>query len=469
MIGLQHSPAVAARARERRRTWLFATVGGLLYLAIALAAISMLQDGFGGFHPLPVAVLALAPVAVVLALRMPLIFPFGLYVVLLPYDTVLQLSSGATITRLVAIATVATLLARIVITRDYRKPGRAWYALFAFTLFTAISFLWSSGENDAVGVLAQSLQLFAVTTVLAIYPARPRELAGAFACCVASGVGAALYAAHLYQSGSVTVAEHRLVLAASNGVAIDPNYFATFFVIPMAVAFAGAFNLKSMLARIGCYCSIFIMMTGILVSGSRGGFVAIGIVFLYFIIRSKHRIMATSVAVATLSLTALIPTVYNRFLHDPSGTNGSGSGRTFIWHTGLVGIERHWLFGAGIGSFENVYDRALLVAHQVDFQGWHRPSHSMLVGTLVEYGVVGLVLLGTMWWSLFRATRRIGPESKLSWMRLTSEATIVGLASQAFFLDVTAIKYYWLAYAIPLMVANVASRYPDGSREGRTR
>lgn len=456
MIGLDASLAQATSSRERRRTWLFATIGGLLYLALVLAAIYKLQDGFGVLHPLPVAVLAFAPIAVVLAFRMPLIFPFGLYVTLVPYDSILQLSSGATIVKLLAIGTAATLVARMILIREIRAPARAWYWIFAFVMWAELSYVWTSGADDATQLITQILELFAITTLLVLYPVRRREFEGALACIVASGVGSGIYALHLYRSGSFTASEHRLVLAASNGVAIDFNYFATSFVMPIAIAFAGAFSLRSIWLRLLCGAAILTMMFGVLVSGSRGGFVAVSIVFLYFIVRSRHRALAGILALATLSLTALIPTVWNRFLHDPSGNNSSGSGRTFIWHTGLTGLQNHWLFGAGIGSFGFVYDRALLSSHQIDFQGWHRPSHSLLIGTLVEFGVVGLVLVAGMWWSLFRAPRRIGRASQLAWMRLASEATILGLLSQAVFLDISIIKFYWLAYAIPLMLAGLA-------------
>ncbi len=423
-------------------------------MAIALRLLLQTQDAFGDVHLIPVLALAFLPVLAFLAVRYPLIFPFGLYLALVPFDSILQLSSGVTITRLAAIATGAALVTRIVLLRQWCIPGRSWYAWAVFVGYAMITLLWTPDMPEVGIVTQQVIQLFLIMTILSLYTPGRLEFNGAIGCIIASGVGAALYGLKLYESGSFSDS-HRLVLSTTGGVTIDPNFFASSFIIPMGFALSGAFSLKNPLLRILCAISAPAMIGGILISGSRGGFIAAGVVFGYFIVRSRHRLLAVMGACLGLSLTAFFPTVWQRFADDPSAA-GSGSGRSFIWHTGLQTLGNHWLFGTGIGSFQNVYDQSLLSSGQAVFQGWHRPSHNVFVGTITEFGVIGVIVIVTALYLTLRQTRSIGKTSELYWMRAAMEAALLGLFVQAQFIDIIIVKYYWLAYALPLMIFNRA-------------
>jgi O-antigen ligase len=133
----------------------------------------------------------------------------------------------------------------------------------------------------------------------------------------------------------------------------------------------------------------------------------------------------------------------------------------------LHSFSQHWLLGGGVGSFQTLYDASLLSNFQPVFQGWSRPSHSIVVGTLTEYGIVGLILVLGAWYLTFRQTSTIPVTSRFYGVRLASEAALIGLFSQAFFIDTLLIKYYWLAYAVPLIIFNLACRPQTGARAAR--
>jgi O-antigen ligase len=451
------------RPRNDRFLRIAIALTGVLYLLLVVRALVGVQDDFGNTSWLVLVPCAALPLAIFTAFRAPLIFPFGAYLCLLPFDSLLTVSSGATVTRLVAIATGVALLLRVLLLRTARQPPLAWFAWFAFMLYVGISFLWTADLPTGQVIFQQSFQLFLMLTILALYPATEFEFKGVLVILVLSGLGAALYGVHLYQSGSVSMYEDRLVLATSSGIALDPNYFATSFILPIAVAFAGTFYTRNIFLRVLCAASSLVMMCGVLVSGSRGAFVAIGVMFVYFVIRSKNRLQVGAVVGAAIGLSALFPSVWTRFVKDPSAA-GSGSGRTYIWQTGLHTLSQHWLFGGGVGSFQTLYDASLLSTFQPVFQGWSRPSHSIVVGTLTEYGVIGLVLVLAAWYFTFRQTNTIPVTSRFYGVRLASEAALIGLFSQAFFIDTLLIKYYWLAYAIPLIIFNLACRPQMGAR-----
>jgi O-antigen ligase len=157
------------------------------------------------------------------------------------------------------------------------------------------------------------------------------------------------------------------------------------------------------------------------------------------------------------SVTLLFPSVYFRFANDPSGQQGSASGRTFIWQTGLYSVRDHLLFGTGVGSYSETYDRNLLNVYQASFQGWSRPSHSILVGGLTELGVVGLMFVLAAWYVSFRQLKIIPKTSEWFGLRLAFEGAIVALFAMSLSIDPTYIKYVWLAHSMALMLLNQAA------------
>ena len=454
--------STAPRPRGDRAFRVAIAAAGAFYLAIVALALLGAGNAFGDTGWIVLAAVTMLPVGIFAAVRAPLIFPFGAYLALLPFDALLQQSSGATLTRFVAIAAGFALLLRVLLLRTACHPPRGWFAWFALLLYVSASLLWTADLTTGQTVIQQVVGLFLMLTILALYPASEFEFKGVLVLILATGLGAALYAVHLYTSSSVSVVDNRLVLTTASGVALDPNYFGTSFVLPIAIAFAGAFYTRRVWMRVFCAAASLLFMCGVLVSGSRGAFVAIGMMFVYFVLRSKNRLQVSAVVAAAIGLSAFFPTVWQRFSKDPSA-NGSGSGRTYIWQTGMQSFGQHWFAGGGVGSFQSIYDTSLLSAGQRVFQGWSRPSHSIVFGTLTEYGVIGLVLVLAAWYQTFRQTRAIPNTSSYYGMRLASEAALIGLFSQAFFIDTMVIKYYWLAFAIPLMLVNVVARAPHGA------
>jgi O-antigen ligase len=210
-----------------------------------------------------------------------------------------------------------------------------------------------------------------------------------------------------------------------------------------------------------------IMLSGLLVTGSRGAFVAAVAIFIYFAIRSKYRIQVVGFLAIAGAVSLLFPSVYARFANDPSGQQGSASGRTFIWQTGLYSLRDHIFFGTGVGSYAETYDRNFLNVYQAAFQGWSRPSHSILVGGLTELGIVGLLLVLAAWYVSFRQLKLIAKTSEWFGLRIAFEAAIIGLFAMALSIDPTYVKYMWLAHSMALMLLNQA--VPRELRVGSTR
>jgi O-antigen ligase len=430
-------------------------LAGALYLLVAFAAVVLSQNGFEPNYVIP-GVIAGLPLCAFLALRYPMIFPFGLYAVLVPFDTLLQVSGGgATLGRVVGIATAGTMILHALLLRRAFVPHRAWLLWAAVAIYTSASLLWTSDPANGILVTSSVVQLFLFMTVLAMYPATKTEFRIALCFVIGCGVLAALYAVQQYLSGNIA-SDSRVVLSLGSAYAIDSNYFGASFILPIAIGTCFIFYAKPLIGKLASGLATLVMLAGLLVTGSRGAFVAALAIFIFFAVRSKYKVQAVVFLALAGSVTLLFPSVYARFANDPSGQQGSGSGRTFIWQTGLYSLRDHIFFGTGVGSFSDTYDRNFLHVYQAAFQGWSRPSHSILVGGLTELGIVGLLIVLSAWFVSFRQLRIIPKTSEWFGLRLAFEGAIIALFAVGLSIDPTYIKYVWLAHSMALMLLNQA-------------
>jgi hypothetical protein len=205
------------------------------------------------------------------------------------------------------------------------------------------------------------------------------------------------------------------------------------------------------------------MIAAVLVTGSRSAFFAAVALFAYFAIRSANRLGAVAFGASALAaIMAFYPSIIGRLFDK---TFETGSGRTEIWQTGLHSFADHWLFGAGVESYEYTYDRNLLQVFQPQFEGWTRPGHSLIFVALNDFGVIGLALVLLCWFVGFRQLSIIPKTSWLYGARLGIEAGLLALFIHMIFLDPFYIKYVWLAQSFPLVLLNLYA--PRALRAGR--
>ncbi len=137
-----------------------------------------------------------------------------------------------------------------------------------------------------------------------------------------------------------------------------------------------------------------ILAIGALLSGSRGGFVAIGIVVLVALVPIVRRLRwkATIALVAVMVLgawtfarllgDAQLQLMYVRFIERPL-TAGDFSMRDVLADSALRLFASHPLAGAGVGA----------VADSLSFRGEGYYAHNLVLATAAEGGMVGLTLL----------------------------------------------------------------------------
>jgi O-antigen ligase len=176
--------------------------------------------------------------------------------------------------------------------------------------------------------------------------------------------------------------------------------------LPLAMVFTGAVDRDK---RLLYWVAIALMATALLLSGSRGGLMALvgGLIFLAFLtIRQKSRGQAAAsfglvAAIVVLALAGAVfvggDTSLTRFSEE-AATADISANRTHIWSTTIRIIWEYAPLGAGLGAYGQAYT-------QFDTSGGFQrvdQAHNDYLQVLADAGIVGLVLGGLFLYWLFR-------------------------------------------------------------------
>jgi O-antigen ligase len=417
----------------------------ILGLAIAIAFDKVVLG-------IEIAILASAPVLLYVAYRWPMIFPVGLYILSVPVDPLLKVSSGAgsTLTKYIGLATIAALLVHAFRSRRLYAPPTFWYAWGAYIFLCVLSIAWSVAPDDTSAIAISMVTLFALFTATAMYPITEQTYRIARGCAALAGVLTGLYGIYAYTHGQRYFGG-RLVL--SQGVNyFDPNHYAAFFCIPIGIVAGWLFFSRSARNRFIAALSLALMFANVLLTGSRGGFIAAAIVILYVGFRARRYALLGWTFVAGLIFSFCLPNIWVRML-DP--TQGDASGRGEIWNVGIAAIREYGLFGCGFGDFAYAYQENLNNAAQRTFAGYGRPAHNIVIQTFTELGVAGLIILIAAWWTTVRQNSFIPRASAYFMDRSAYEGAAIGLFVCALTIDLLWFKYLWLCLTLIAMLSNV--------------
>jgi O-antigen ligase len=383
-------------------------------------------------------VIGLAPFGLYLALKRPLIFPFGLYLLMVPFDGLIGTTK---VTMIVAVVTGAVLVFNMLLTGRVLAPPKSWTGWALYTLLASLTALWTIDSLNTINAVATLLQLFIFFTILCVYPVERDDLRIAGGIIGASGTFVALFGLASYAQGFRTQ-EDRLSVTL-NGLLIDPNHIAAGLLLPLALAVGTLVETKNLWIRLGCAFSSVVMLAALFLTGSRGGLIALAVMLLYLAWKTRYRLQILALMGVGGVASLLQPTVWDRFADKGLG---AGSGRLFIWNAGGLALKDHWIAGAGLGAFPAAYNHELLAMYQPVFQGWSRPAHNAVLSAAVELGVFGAALLLYACWRSWTDARG----------NVIIEAGLVGLAVASMFLDVMLFKYIWLALSMAALVKNAA-------------
>jgi O-antigen ligase len=258
-----------------------------------------------------------------------------------------------------------------------------------------------------------------------------------------SGVLMAAGALSDYAAGRLTVEGYR-VEGRIGGIFENPNEMALHLVTMLPVAAALAVGSRSFLKKALYGGASALMMAGIVVTYSRGGFLAMAAVMLMlaWTLGRKNRFMViTAALVLTLLLLIIAPGGYGArilSIYDHRlDAFGSADARQQLLMSSIIVALRNPLFGIGMGNFVFVSERSL-------------ESHNAYTQVAAEMGAFALAVYVLYIVSPLRRLLAVAREtfearrtSRFYYLAVGLAASLVGYMVASFF---GSFAYYWNVY-----------------------
>ena len=381
-----------------------------------------------------------APFLIALALWRPFLFPYGLYVVLVPFDNLLSLGSGGTLTKLTGGLTIVAVVIAIVRGRRIVRPAITVPIAIVYTFWMLLTTFWAVDFGLAMQDVTTTFSLVALFVVLSIAPVEERDLRTICLMIAISGVAAALYGIWYFHQNPPSL-DGRLFVDVS-GRRIDPNGFADSLLAPFALALVGLVQSRRIHTLLGSLAALAVLGEGVLITLSREAMLACVAVALVVVLMSRRRLFALALMVPTLaSILLFVPAVLTR-LTDALSTGGAG--RTAIWQVDIHAWLQHPILGWGAGSAFQAYSANLLRVAPHDFAGWDRPPHNVPLNMLLDGGLIAFLLVAACYVLMFRQLARIPRGDRLYDLRVAFTAALVAIGIVSLFIDNATDKYVWL-------------------------
>lgn len=428
------------------------TAGYLAVGVFVLACAVFISSGSVFKMALAIA-LVLALPAMYLAFARPLIFPFAVYVLLVPFDNIVTVERHVTATHLLGIAAGIALLMWCVRTRKVVKLDWPLAALAALILWMIASTFWSINQPASLSALPTYGGLALLYLALALMPVDFKDFKALLVVAMCAGAAASIYGLYLFYHDpailSQALLQQRLFIDPNQQTpTIDPNVFADSLLLPCAALIMMMLR-GGILNRMVYGGLLAVVVLALVMSSSREAAVALVAILVYYAIRSRHRLSLCFVGVGLLLVAVNAPSsLWARF--------ALGSQRGSIWSVGFEAFKHNWLTGYGIGTFIDAYDRFYLSVSQLYSNGWSSPPHNLAVHYSVELGIVGLGLIGWFFVAQFRSLRKIDRKNPLFEYRLIAEASLLSIVCVSMFIDLFTFKYAWLVFGFVALLRNAS-------------
>jgi hypothetical protein len=419
-------------------------VGGALLAAIVLAIAVQIGTGNLLIALMLLGVLG-APAALVVAVRWPYVFPYGLYVVLVPFDNMLKIGGGGTLTKLLGMAAIVAIVAHAFVVRRVTQPPKALWIWTAFLLWNLVSVMWSPDVPTGLLFLQTLGSLILLYGVLSVAPLEERDLRVVCTCIVVGGVAASLYGIYLLHEAPQMTGDFGRLMINVGERKIDPNHFANSLLAPIALAFVGLLSARRPAVIFASLLALAILIAGVMISLSRETLLGCVAIVVVVILLSRHRLVGLAVGIPVLiGIPLLVPTIAQRMLE---ALQTGGAGRTSLWHVAWIAFLQRPLLGWGVSGSIDAYDVNFFKVYQAHSVGWVITPHNTPLHVAVEVGVLGLALFLLAYVSTFLMLRVVPPNDSLSDLRTGLAAALVALVLVGFFIDLAAYKYVWLVLA----------------------
>lgn len=366
----------------------------------------------------------------------PVQIALGVFALLVPFDQIALVGSGAgatTLTWFVGIGSTLVLLTVGLIGQRIQRPPNAalWWSVFV--IWGAITCLWAVDLPLAYSRLPTAFSLLALFLIAVSLRVKDNERFCIVVLTILGGcVAAAFTIREFYQGATYTTTGRASILIGEQQT--DPNGLAASLLLPLSLAIALFFAAQKRTSKMFWLGAVTLMGFGILLTMSRGG--VIGLIVIGFVYLRRLKKWRAAVPVLLIApLLWLLPESFFQRISESVATGGAG--RLSIWSVGAILLKKYGLIGAGINNFLAVF---------YSYAGYYRGPHNIYLGTWVELGIAGLILLlvaaGSQLKQVWRQRVKFYP------ILVGAEAACWAVLVSGLFLDVIWRKYFWLSWIL---------------------
>jgi O-antigen ligase len=398
-----------------------------------------------------------------------------LYAALVPIGSVFELPVPLpppfnTLSSLVGAMAILATIVHIVLYGRARVPTTPVAIWLVFLSWCVVTTFWAQRPSAALEEILIAVPLVLLLLVVGMLRTDSEDLHSIQLAVVVGGASVGAYAVVMLVLGSslpIHGTAQRFSVA-TDPSQTNPNQVAAMLLLPLLLSLGmtiwgrGSHARSRAWRRFGGACSLLIAVA-LLLTGSRGGVIAVTSGFLLFLFFSwrwypEVRRAVVGLVVGTVMTIVVVGTSYlavaklstedgwvarssapiQRMLRFEEGS----SGRTEIWATGLLACRSFCGVGAGFANFPVVFTDLFATSGVGRNVGLDRPGHGLYLELAVETGLVGLALLGlalSAEWMALRRTGRIAP---------ALAAALIALLVVDAFESFIWFKYFWLLFMV---------------------
>lgn len=410
---------------------------------------------------LTLAAVPLVLTVVALGLRRPVSVVLPLYAATLPFGSALHTGLPkpyGSMSSALGLVLILGLLLQL-------TSGRSSQVRFPVTvpiwiMFLAVagaSVLWSVSPQLTEAGFLNLLSLVLLYVLLALMPVDSPDLRRVEMAVLLGGVAAACYGlTQLFFLGGLPEGTDGDGGARFGRDLLGANNTAAALMLPLAVALCRAAEWPRPLGRALYAGAAALLVTGVVLTGSRGGLLAAAACLLVaLLVVSRGRGILVGFSVAGVLAISLV------FLVNPAGVGSraestDSSGRTDIWRIGVAACKTYCLTGSGWGTFPRVYEleQPKVPTARVLVRGTSYEPHNIWILIGVEAGIAGLVLAAVGLTATLIDTLRLPPV-----LRGPPLVGLVGTMVAGFFLSNFEYKFFWMVLTYALLCRTVALRH----------
>lgn len=422
--------------------------GIVAWIVVAAKLLTRELDHPGKLDVAIAVAIVLAPFFVTRIARMP-IYLLGAYAALVPFDELLGIGIGASVTKGLAILVGAALVLSMASMRRATLPSLSLGIWAVLTAYVGATIFWAIDPARATAVFGPFLEYVLLLAAMSMYPMTRRDMWVVLGCTIGGALIAAAYGSYAFQT-SLSITSDRLLIGYNSDKVIDSNEFAAGLLMPISLVLTFFLRSRFGFVKLLWLLALGLLLTAFVLSGSRGATIGIAALALYTFWRSPYRRQV--IAFLAIGLVAIIASpVGQRFAAADVGT---GDGRMDIWKVGIASLQQYWLAGAGIGNFTIAYAQYFLATPHQPIQ-WDRAAHSIFVQSAVEYGLFGFALTMAVWLFAIRELHYVRGDKLVKDICVALSAGIVGLFVAGLSLDLMIYKYTWLAFALVALMRSM--------------